>query len=249
MKTLKVSEFFYSIQGEGKTSGYPAIFLRLGGCNLLCGGSGTVEDKKLHGLAQWRCDTIEVWKKSKAYEPNELVKAMDQSFGFLNLLYKGVRIIITGGEPLLQMAGIEAFLKYLEDEFVILPGLEIETNCTIIPTDFICRRVDQFNVSPKLESSGADMVLAARPKVLEWFSRQSKTTFKFVVCSEGDILSVNEISSIYDIPPQKVWLMPSASSRKELLVNNKMVADGCKQFQFNFTSRLQLEIWNKTVGV
>ena len=42
---LRISESFYSIQGEGATSGYPAYFIRLQGCNLMCGG----RDGKLVG--------------------------------------------------------------------------------------------------------------------------------------------------------------------------------------------------------
>ena len=51
---LPVSEVFYSIQGEGQTMGVPAVFLRLGGCNILCQSKN------------WVCDTIEVWRKSKS---------------------------------------------------------------------------------------------------------------------------------------------------------------------------------------
>ena len=41
---LAISEVFYSIQGEGKTMGIPAVFVRLAGCNLMCGGMGTQFD-------------------------------------------------------------------------------------------------------------------------------------------------------------------------------------------------------------
>ena len=50
---IKIAEHFYSIQGEGRTAGYPAIFIRLSGCNLLCGGAGTQTDGKLHNGATW----------------------------------------------------------------------------------------------------------------------------------------------------------------------------------------------------
>src|SRR3990167_2077529 len=53
--TLNVSEMFYSIQGEGKTMGIPAIFLRLQACNLLC-------NWKKNGIDH-PCDTIPVWRQ------------------------------------------------------------------------------------------------------------------------------------------------------------------------------------------
>lgn len=33
---MRVNEIFYSIQGEGRYTGTPAIFIRLAGCNLRC---------------------------------------------------------------------------------------------------------------------------------------------------------------------------------------------------------------------
>ena len=66
--TLPIAETFYSIQGEGITTGYPSVFVRLAGCNLMCGGQGTQFDGELHDGATWRCDTIEVWMKGKMKE-------------------------------------------------------------------------------------------------------------------------------------------------------------------------------------
>ena len=57
MKKIAISEVFYSIQGEGKTVGIPSVFIRLGGCNLMCGGMGTQFDGELHN-EEWRCDTV-----------------------------------------------------------------------------------------------------------------------------------------------------------------------------------------------
>jgi organic radical activating enzyme len=38
MNSIKVSELFYSIQGEGRYMGVPSVFLRTFGCNFTCDG-------------------------------------------------------------------------------------------------------------------------------------------------------------------------------------------------------------------
>ena len=74
---LPIAESFFSIQGEGITTGKPAYFVRLKDCNLTCGASRnfvkTIKDGAptipgsfqgdLHkeGKASWTCDTIPVW--------------------------------------------------------------------------------------------------------------------------------------------------------------------------------------------
>ncbi|MEY4571373.1 MAG: Cellulophaga phage phiSM, partial [Bacteroidota bacterium] len=77
---LPVSEVFYSIQGEGQTMGVPAVFLRLGGCNILCQSK------------HWVCDTIEVWRKSKSTAFDEI---LSEEFT-KRIIEDGAHLIITG---------------------------------------------------------------------------------------------------------------------------------------------------------
>lgn len=76
-RSLRVSEIFYSLQGEGLRQGEPSVFIRLSGCNLHC----------------YFCDTeFEVGRDMDIGEILEQVK-----------MYRCKWIIWTGGEPTLQL--------------------------------------------------------------------------------------------------------------------------------------------------
>lgn len=74
---MRVNEIFYSIQGEGRYTGTPAIFIRLAGCNLRCNF----------------CDT-----EHQPYQDLTEEEIMRQIADF-----PASHIVITGGEPMLQI--------------------------------------------------------------------------------------------------------------------------------------------------
>ena len=81
MRTYRVNEIFYSIQGEGQFAGTPAVFVRFSGCNLSC---------------PW-CDTD--------YESCEDMTAseLEDAVGKLMMGHEGAIVVLTGGEPALQL--------------------------------------------------------------------------------------------------------------------------------------------------
>lgn len=82
---LKISEIFYSLQGEGARIGTPTVFIRLQGCKAknACFALGI------------KCDTE--FESGKEYELDEIVKWLDNNA-------KGCKEITwTGGEPLDQI--------------------------------------------------------------------------------------------------------------------------------------------------
>ena len=93
---LRVAEMFYSLQGEGRSSGCPAVFLRLQHCNLLCGRDD----------ASWRCDTLDVWRRGQALTFAEIIDSW-RAKGWLAHLAANAHLVVTGGEPLLQQTGLE----------------------------------------------------------------------------------------------------------------------------------------------
>lgn len=121
MRTYRVKEIFYSLQGEGARAGSANVFVRFAGCNLDC-------RRKTHGFD---CDTD--WKGGDTYSATEIeVKIRD--------LWPGTQpsVILTGGEPLLQADGV--LRVALKGMFVA-----VETNGTIPVPEWI----DYVAVSPK----------------------------------------------------------------------------------------------------
>tara|TARA_R100001443_G_scaffold3945_1_gene11913 strand:- start:30308 stop:31042 length:735 start_codon:yes stop_codon:yes gene_type:complete len=242
---LAISEHFYSLQGEGKTMGKPSVFLRLTACNLMCGGRGTEKDKKLHNGATWRCDSIEVWRTGRNLPIEEVVAEL---MAYEKDFYNGAHLIITGGEPLLQQKALEPFIETLVDMLGYKPFIEIETNGTITPKGKLFTYIDLFNCSPKLSNSGEELKRRYKPDTLN-FLNLTRSIFKFVVSNEKDLQEVLLIVDKCNIFPNKVYLMPSASDIKELEGNTPQTVEWCLKQGFNFSTRLQIIIWNQTTGV
>ncbi len=72
--------------------------------------------------------------------------------------------------------------------------------------------------------------------------------FKFVVEGEHDMPEVHQLVERFDIPRNKVFLMPEGISIETLSRRGPMVAEICKREGFNYTSRLHIELWGNTRG-
>ena len=122
MSHLKVSELFYSIQGEGRYMGVPSIFLRTYGCNFTCGGFGIPKgemsserdviaikaedytDYKSLPLVSTGCDSYASWDpRFKHLSPVLTTDSIVDSI--MDILphkrWMDEHLVITGGEPLL----------------------------------------------------------------------------------------------------------------------------------------------------
>ena len=251
-KTLAISEYFHSIQGEGKTSGHNAIFLRFTACNLICGGRGTIKDGKLHNGALWRCDSIEVWKTGKRYKVDELIDLLEKELDLTEKMLNGTHLILTGGEPMLQQDSLALFIRTLYDKtpsLVFSSHIEVETNGTILPTEEFSQLVDTWNVSVKLENSGETESRRIKPEVINYLNLRKGSIYKFVVSDYISILEIIALVKEHHIPQHKIWLMPSCETREELQQMQYDVVKFCLQLGFNYSNRMQIQIWDKTTGV
>lgn len=141
-----VKEIFYSLQGEGFHAGRPAVFCRFSGCNLW---SGREEDRR-RSICQF-CDTEFLGTDGPAggkYETaEELVRKIVQLWPSKGSRATRPFVVLTGGEPLLQLD--DELIDFLHRENVFIA---VETNGTVLPP----AGIDWLCVSPK---AGAKLVL------------------------------------------------------------------------------------------
>ncbi len=146
-----VKEMFYSLQGEGRHAGRPAVFCRFAGCNLW---SGREHDRA--SAACNFCDTDFVGVDGDGGGRFNDVSALANAIGQMWSGDGGKRfVVLTGGEPLLQVN--DDLVSALHEH-----GFEIavETNGTLAAP----KEIDWITVSPKgviplVQSSGDELKL------------------------------------------------------------------------------------------
>jgi organic radical activating enzyme len=161
------------------------------------------------------------------------------------------RLIITGGEPLLQQNKLTALLKAVDtrrhEATMGRLVIEVETNGTVMPTEQLLGRVDQWNVSPKLGNSGVPLSRRIRPPVLCTF-RDAGAFFKFVVRSRDDVAEVGRLERELELSVEQVLLMPEAASKWHLKRRAPDVEKWAKERAYRYSGRLHLELFDGRRG-
>lgn len=230
-------EIFASLQGEGASAGRPCAFVRLSRCNLAC---------------EW-CDTAYTWRFTGDNRPHRDALAFAREANQVTLSEDDVaarimtlgqpRLVITGGEPLLQGAALARMVA-------LLPGVavEVETNGTVAPHPALDPLVSQYNVSPKLAHSGNPAELALIPERLAAWAAEPRAMFKFVVADAADVSEVEALADAHAIPPARIWLMPEGRDSETLRTRGRWLADLCAAKAMNFSDRLHIHLWGDTRG-
>lgn len=221
-------EIFASIQGEGVSAGMPSTFVRLAICNLQC---------------RW-CDTAYTWDW-KRFDRTSSVMQLTPAAVVQAVANHGPRnVVITGGEPLVQRPALFEVVGALKAEGY---RVEIETNGTIAPGQ-LADVIDQWNVSPKLASSGNEGLHRTREQAIESFARLPHAYFKFVVCGPADLEEVEALCASAGVPAERVLLMAEGRTPAEQIDRSPWVAEASLARGYRFSPRLHVLLWGDRRG-
>ena len=135
-----------------------------------------------------------------------------------------------------------------KEKYKFKPYLEIETNGTLSPGKELSEKIDLFNCSFKLENSGVRYDRRIKIDVLKELLNYN-TIYKIVVGNEKDYQEAKLIFDEVGIKNKNIYLMPQAEDINELMNNQNTVSDICIRESLNFSTRMQIVLWNKTTGV
>lgn len=230
-------EIFASLQGEGPSMGMPVAFVRLSRCNLACTWCDTPYTWHFEGDNRPHRDGVTFNRQA-----NQLTIPVAEVAARIRALGQN-RLVITGGEPLLQ-AGKLADLVALLPEMAI----EIETNGTVEPPARLDVAVDQYNVSPKLAHSGNAAELALNPRLLDRWATDPRAFFKFVVATPADVDEVLMLARRHAIIPARLFVMAEGTDSATLRNREIWLAPLCVELGFRLSDRLHIHLYGDTRG-
>ena len=227
---MRISEIFYSIQGEGRLIGMPSVFIRTTGCNLRCVWCDTPYTSWQPEGARWSIRSI-------------LAEAQKHPTEY---------VVVTGGEPLLA-AQIEALSQELKQSG---RHITVETAGTI----FKPIRCDLISLSPKLANStpwrreGGKFALPHERlrlnlPVIQKFLDNYDYQLKFVVTEAQDF---DEIAAILEqlerVDRSRVLIMAEGTTTARLRARGRWIVELCKRYGYRFSPRLHVELYGNRRG-
>ena len=177
----KISEIFHSIQGEGKYSGIPQVFVRFFECNMHC---------------VW-CDTpASIGDGKRKYKEMSHEEVLSQ----VNAVYDNAHSVsITGGEPLLQKDFLKGFCHALHGQG---KKVYLDTNGTLPRAlEEIIKDIDIIAMDIKLPSSTKQRAFWAEHKEFLKIASRKEVFLKVVVSLDTDtedILKAAKLAAAID---------------------------------------------------
>jgi 7-carboxy-7-deazaguanine synthase len=224
---VKISEIFYSIQGEGMLVGVPSVFVRTSGCNLRC---------------VW-CDT-----PYTSWQPEGEERSLDSIVDEVNS-YGGSHVVITGGEPMIAPE-IQELTARLAQHITVETAGTIDAN---VRCDLMSISPKLANSTPHTRDNGrwADQHerLRYQPEILRRLIQLYPYQLKFVITDPVDLQQVNAIISDIGASRSRVVLMPEGVDAAVLAERGRWLADIAKREGFRMTPRLHIDLWGNRRGV
>ena len=230
---MRISDIFYSIQGEGELSGVPTVFVRTSGCNLRCGWCDTP-------YASWNPEGVEMSIEEILQEVNKHPTRF---------------VVLTGGEPLVAK-GIHDLAERLHANS---KHITIETAGTVMPTGIKC---DLASLSPKLSNSTPTIdsiesswverheVTRRQPKVVSQWVSNYNYQLKFVFSDITDLAEIEDtiLSIGVPIPAWKIQLMPQGISQDSIHSRQEMILAACREKGYRYCDRLHISLFGNKRG-
>jgi 7-carboxy-7-deazaguanine synthase len=227
---MKISEIFYSIQGEGMLTGVPSVFVRTSGCNLRC---------------VW-CDTPYT---SWTPEGNEMT--VDEVLACVGQ-HPAKHAVVTGGEPMIA-PGIVELTEGIR-------GLGLHVTMETAGTVFQPVACDLMSISPKLANStphereGGKWAaqherLRYQPDMLRKLMAEYAHQLKFVVASPEDMKEIAKMLDDIQADRSRVVLMAEGTTSDVIHERSAWLAEICKREGFRYSPRLHIDLWGNRRGV
>jgi 7-carboxy-7-deazaguanine synthase len=226
---MKISEIFYSVQGEGTLVGVPSVFVRTSGCNLRC---------------VW-CDTPYTSWKPEGREMSEAeILAAVASF-------PARHVVVTGGEPMI----LDAVVPLTHGLRAAGRHITVETAGTV----FQPVACDLMSISPKLANSTPHTRedgrwaqhherLRYQPEVLRQLMGLCDYQLKFVVSSPQDMEEISSMLGELGADRSKVVLMPEGTTAPVVQQRGRWLAEIAKRELFRLSPRLHVDLWGDERG-
>jgi 7-carboxy-7-deazaguanine synthase len=245
-KKIAVNEIYTCLQGEGKLTGVPHILVRITGCRLRCQFSNSF------------CDTpYSSWGPEKGgFTYNDIIEFYEK--------YPHIKhTMLTGGGPTLHPEMLQELCKIAKrfDHYIT-----IETE----GSEFVKTAGDLISLSPKLSSStpqpGSWMPYLNRKVTEKDRDRHEKWRVNYdamkqlidfhpdyqlkpVISTIADLVEVEELQKILDIPNNMVYLMPEGLTPDQLTKRRQWLSELCTKRGYNFTDRMHIIIYGDKRGV